>query len=252
MEYDVHRTAIVWTTLLLLSASAAAVAQAAPQSSETAAPAKAAPVLDWPNLSRYRAEDAVLPPPAPGVKRVVFIGDSITDGWGRWKGTGEFFPGKPYLNRGISGQTTPQILVRFEQDVVHLKPAAVVILAGTNDIAGNTGPSTPKMIEDNLASMADIAKADGIAVVMASITPAIRYPWNPSIESVAPIRAVDRWIRQFCQRTGCTYLDYYTPLADAEGGMLPGLSSDGVHPLAKGYAIMAPLAEEAIARALRR
>jgi lysophospholipase L1-like esterase len=162
------------------TASAAAVAQAAPQSSETAAPAKAAPVLDWPNLSRYRAEDAVLPPPAPGVKRVVFIGDSITDGWGRWKGTGEFFPGKPYLNRGISGQTTPQILVRFEQDVVHLKPAAVVILAGTNDIAGNTGPSTPKMIEDNLASMADIAKADGIAVVMASITPAIRYPWNPS------------------------------------------------------------------------
>jgi len=178
------------------------------------------------------------------------MGDSITDGWGRSNGTSDFFPGKPYINRGIGGQTTPQMLVRFEQDVVHLHPAAVVILAGTNDIAGNTGPSTAEMIEDNIAAMAGIAKAEGIAVVLASITPAFRYPWKPEIEPIAPIVAINEWMRQFCKQAGCTYLDYYSAMADDKGGMLPGLSSDGVHPLAKGYAIMAPLAEAAIANAL--
>ncbi len=203
---------------------------------------------DWPNLARYGAENEALPPPAPDVQRVVFFGDSITDAWGRT--TGVFFPGKPYVNRGIGGQTTPQMLVRFQQDVVHLKPAAVVILAGTNDIAGNTGPSTQQMIEDNYTSMAEIAKQNGIKVVFASITPAFAYPWKPGIEPVERIHELNKWLQDFCSANGCVYLDYYSAMADAKGAMLPGLSSDGVHPTAKGYELMAPLAEHAIAQAL--
>jgi lysophospholipase L1-like esterase len=205
---------------------------------------------DWPDLARYRAENEALPPPAPDVQRVVFFGDSITDAWGRKPTTGVFFPGKPYVNRGISGQTTPQMLVRFQQDVVHLKPAAVVILAGTNDIAGNTGPTTQQMIEDNYTSLAEIAKQNGIKVVFASITPAFAYPWRPEIQPVERIRELNKWLQDFCSRNGYVYLDYYNSMADAHGAMLPGLSSDGVHPTAKGYAVMAPLAEGAIAQAL--
>jgi lysophospholipase L1-like esterase len=205
---------------------------------------------DWPDLARYRADNEALPPAAPDVQRVVFFGDSITDGWGRTPTTGVFFPGKPYVNRGISGQTTPQMLVRFQQDVVHLHPAAVVILAGTNDIAGNTGPSTQQMIEDNYTSMAEIAKQNGIKVVFASITPAFAYPWKPEVQPVERIRELNKWLQDFCSANGCVYLDYYSSMTDAKGAMLPGLSSDGVHPTAKGYAVMAPLAERAIARAL--
>jgi lysophospholipase L1-like esterase len=181
---------------------------------------------DWPDLARYRAENAALPPAAPDAQRVVF------------------------LNRGISGQTTPQMLVRFQQDVVQLHPAAVVILAGTNDIAGNTGPSTQQMIEDNYTSMAEIAKQNGIKVVFASITPAFAYPWKPGIQPVERIRELNKWLQDFCSRNGCVYLDYYSSMVDANGAMLPGLSSDGVHPTAKGYSVMAPLAERAIAQAL--
>jgi lysophospholipase L1-like esterase len=205
---------------------------------------------DWPDLARYRAENEALPPAAPDVQRVVFFGDSITDAWGRSPTTGVFFAGKPYVNRGISGQTTPQMLVRFQQDVVHLHPAAVVILAGTNDIAGNTGPSTQQMIEDNYTSMAEIAKQNGIKVVFASITPAFAYPWKPGVQPVDRIRELNTWLQDFCSAHGCVYLDYYSSMADAKGAMLPGLSSDGVHPTAKGYAVMAPLAEHAIAQAL--
>jgi len=205
---------------------------------------------DWPDLARYRAENEALPPAAPDVQRVVFFGDSITDAWGRSETTGVFFPGKGYVNRGISGQTTPQMLVRFQQDVVHLQPAAVVILAGTNDIAGNTGPSTQQMIEDNYTSMAEIAKQNGIKVVFASITPAFAYPWKPGIQPVERIRELNKWLQDFCSRNGCVYLDYYSSMADANGAMLPGLSSDGVHPTAKGYSVMAPLAERAFAQAL--
>ena len=205
---------------------------------------------DWPDLARHRAENEALPPAAPDVQRVVFFGDSITDAWGRSETTGVFFPGKGYVNRGISGQTTPQMLVRFQQDVVHLQPAAVVILAGTNDIAGNTGPSTQQMIEDNYTSMAEIAKQNGIKVVFASITPAFAYPWKPGIQPVERIRELNKWLQDFCSRNGCVYLDYYSSMADANGAMLPGLSSDGVHPTAKGYSVMAPLAERAIAQAL--
>src|SRR5579859_754523 len=151
---------------------AAAPAPAAPVASAATIATMQAKLDDWAQLNRYRAENAALSAPAAGEQRVVFYGDSLTDAWGRRPGTGDFFPGKPYVNRGISGQTTPQMVVRFQQDVVHLHPALVVILAGTNDVAGNTGPSTPEMTEDNFAAMAAIARQNGIKVVVASITPA--------------------------------------------------------------------------------
>jgi lysophospholipase L1-like esterase len=215
--------------------------------------AQAIPVNpDWPQLARYRADNAALAVPASSEQRVVFYGDSITDAWGRIADTGTFFPGKPYVNRGISGQTTPQMLVRFEQDVVHLHPTVVVILAGTNDIAGNTGPSTPAMIEDNFRAMTSIARQNGIKVVLASITPAYSYPWKPNIEPVAAIREVNGWLRDFCGVQHLVYLDYYSAMADEKGAMKPGLAKDGVHPTTAGYAIMGPLAEAAIAQALAK
>lgn len=204
--------------------------------------------LDWPQLDRYRADNAALPPVAPGEQRVVFYGDSITDAWP----IADYFPGKPYVNRGISGQTTPQMVVRFQQDVVHLKPALVVILAGTNDIAGNTGPSTPEMTEDNFVSMAAIAHQSGIKLVIASILPAFAYPWRPGVQPAPEIREINAWLQDFCRRDGDTYLDYYSALTDEQGGMKPGLSKDGVHPTPAGYAIMAPLAEKTITDALKQ
>jgi acyl-CoA thioesterase-1 len=204
---------------------------------------------DWPDLARYRDADAALPAPTPGENRVIFMGDSITDVWGRSVGT--FFPGKPYINRGISGQTTPQMLIRFRPDVIALQPRVVVILGGTNDIAGNTGPSTPRMIEDNFASMAQLAKANNIRVVLASILPAADYPWKPGIDPVQEIRTLNAWMRDYCTANGCTYLDYYSSLVDAQGGMKKNLTIDGVHPNAAGYQVMAPLAEQAIAQALQ-
>jgi acyl-CoA thioesterase I len=247
-----NSTAILCVALLCVLPVAAQM----PPASQTAPSPDAAKVQhmeeqlnDWAQLNRYSAENAALPPAAPGEQRVVFIGDSITDAWGHGA---DFFPGKPYVNRGISGQTTPQMLVRFQQDVVHLKPAVVVILAGTNDIAGNTGPSTPQMIEDNFVSMADIAHQSGIKVVIASILPAFAYPWRPGIAPAQEIRELNEWLKDFSQRDGDVYLDYYSALTDAQGGMGPGLSKDGVHPTAKGYAIMAPLAEKAIAEALTK
>ena len=207
---------------------------------------------DWAQLKRYAADNAALPAPSPGEARVVFYGDSITDGWGRSPGTGTFFPGKPYINRGISGQTTPQMLIRFQQDVVHLHPAAVVILAGTNDIAGNTGPSTPQMTEDNFTSMAAIAKQNGIKVILASITPAYSYPWKPGIKPVPTILEINAWLKAYCAKEGFAYLDYYSAMADEKGAMKPGLAKDQVHPTSAGYAVMGPLAEAAIVKALHK
>ncbi len=207
-------------------------------------------LADWAQLGRYRAENEALAAPAAGERRVVFYGDSITDAWGRRPETGTFFPGKPYVNRGISGQTTAQMVVRFEQDVVRLRPAAVVILAGTNDVAGNTGPETPEMVEDNFRAMTAIAKANGIKVVLSSITPAYAYPWKPEVQPVAEIRELNGWLKEFCAKEGLVFLDYFPALADARGGMKEGTSFDGVHPTAAGYAVMAPLAEKAIAEAL--
>lgn len=205
---------------------------------------------DWPQLDRYRSANASLPLAAAGEKRIVFYGDSITDAWA--KKPEEFFPGKPYVGRGISGQTTPQMLVRFQQDVVHLKPAVVVILAGTNDIAGNTGPSTPEMIEDNFESMVAIAKANNIKVVISSILPADHYSWQPSAHPADQIREMNTRLKALCERDGLVYLDYYTPMANAKGGLDPELAKDGVHPTSKGYAMMSPLAEKAITEALAR
>lgn len=204
---------------------------------------------DWANLERYRGENARLGPPAKGEERVVFFGDSITDSWGRTVGT--FFPGKPYVNRGISGQTTPQMLVRFRQDVIALRPKTVVILAGTNDIAGNTGPATLEMIEDNLASMAELAKANGIRVVLASVLPAYRFPWRPELKPAEKIAALNSWIKTFAAKNKIVYLDYYSAMVDERSGLKAGLTSDGVHPNAAGYAIMSPLAEKAITEAMR-
>ncbi len=225
---------------------------AAPTADDAAARQRAADqrlLQDWPNFARYRDDNAKLPPPAKDEKRVVFMGDSITDGWGRR--TNSFFTGKPYVNRGISGQTTPQMLVRFRADVVALKPAVVVILAGINDIAENTGPTTMEAIQDNLASMCDIATANDIRVVLSSVTPAIDFPWRRGKEPAPKVRTLNAWMKQYAAANGYTYLDYYSALTDEAGGMKAGLANDGVHPTPEGYAIMAPLAEQAIATALR-
>lgn len=206
-------------------------------------------LVDWPQLARYRGENAALPPPAPGERRVVFYGDSITDGWGRTAGT-RFFPGKPYVNRGISGQTTAQMLVRFRQDVIELKPAAVVILAGTNDIAGNTGPATLDMIEGNLRSMAELARANGIRVVLASVLPVSDYPWRPGLHPANTVRALNTRLRDYARDSGAVYLDYHAAMSNAEGGLDADLAADGVHPTPAGYERMAPLAQRAIDEAL--
>jgi lysophospholipase L1-like esterase len=205
---------------------------------------------DWAYLKRYQAENAALGPPRRGENRVVFMGNSITEGWAKYFPS--MFPGKPYVNRGISGQTTPQMLVRFRQDVIALHPAVVVILAGTNDIAGNTGPSTIEMIEDNLASMAELAKANGIAVVLSAVLPVFDYPWRPGLEPAPKIIALNTWMKEYASTHGAVYLDYHTPMADERQGMKADLASDGVHPNEAGYRIMAPLAEKAIAAALAR
>ena len=205
---------------------------------------------DFPWLAKYRDADLNLAPPAPSEGRVVFMGDSVTEIW-KFDGPGGYFPGKPYINRGIGGQSTPQMLLRFRQDVIDLKPKVVVILAGTNDIAGNTGPSTPAMIEDNFRSMAAIARANNIKLILASITPAGIYPWRPALNPTPIILEVNQWLKQFAADQNLTYVDYYTAMADDKGAMKPGLASDGVHPTPEGYAVMAPLAEAAIAQALK-
>ncbi|MEO8561359.1 MAG: SGNH/GDSL hydrolase family protein [bacterium] len=205
---------------------------------------------DWPNLARYRAANAQLGDPAPGENRVVFMGNSITDGWAKRFATD--FPGKPYVGRGISGQTTPQMLARFRQDVVALKPKVVVILAGINDIAGNTGPSTQAMIADNIMGMTDIAKANGIRVVLSSVLPAFDFPWRRGLEPAPKVIALNAWIKAYAQGAGVVYLDYHTKMADARGGLSPEMASDGVHPTVAGYQIMAPMADAAIAEALAK
>jgi lysophospholipase L1-like esterase len=205
---------------------------------------------DYANFARYRAANAQLAAPAPGEKRVVFMGNSITDGWAKFFPT--MFPGKPYIGRGIGGQTTPQMLVRFHADVVALKPAVVVILAGTNDIAGNTGPSTLEMIEDNLQGMAEIAQANGIRVVLSSILPVYDYPWKRGLTPAPKIIAVNAWMKAYAARVGAVYLDYHTPMKDARDGMQESLAYDGVHPTEAGYRVMAKLADAAIAEALSR
>jgi len=212
---------------------------------------------DWSNLGRYREANRTLPAPASGDSRVVFMGDSITDAWQQPR-YGGFFPGKPYVDRGISGQTTPQMLLRFRPDVIALEPKAVVILAGTNDIAGNTGPMTNEEIEGNLASMSELAHANRIRVVFASVTPVSAYHVaSPSAvpqttaRPMARIHALNDWLKAYAAAHGDLYLDYYSAMTDPSGLLRAELSEDDLHPNAKGYAIMGPLAEAAVVKALK-
>jgi lysophospholipase L1-like esterase len=215
--------------------------------------------LDYGRLSRYAAANAALSPPRPGEARVVFFGDSITDNWSK-AGYGGFFPGKPYLNRGIGGQSTAQMLLRFRADVIGLKPRVVVILAGTNDIAGNSGPVALDVIKQNLTSMAELARLHDVRVVLASLlpvsddkrdrngSPLLRTKDRPP-ES---LRALNTWMAEYARANGHVYLDYVSATADASGAFKPELNDDGLHPNAAGYAVMAPRAEKAIAQALAR
>ncbi|NLD24485.1 MAG: acylhydrolase [Bacteroidales bacterium] len=204
---------------------------------------------DWANLERFREANEKLAPSLECDDRVVFMGNSITQGW--IDQLPEFFaPEKHYINRGISGQTTPQMLLRFRQDVINLRPKVVVILAGTNDIAGNTGPSTLEMIEDNIRSMTELAQANGIQVVLCSIVPAYDYPWRSGLEPAPKIMELNNRIKKYASTRGAVYCDYFTAMADDRNGLPAELSGDGVHPNKAGYAIMQPIVENAIARAL--
>lgn len=205
---------------------------------------------DWANTARFKEQNAKLAPPVKGEKRVVFMGNSITEGW--INTCPEFFANKPYINRGISGQTTPQMLVRFRPDVINLKPALVVILAGTNDIAGNTGPSTLEMIMDNLISMCELAKTNNIKVVLSSVLPAFDYPWKTGLEPAEKIANLNVMIKGYAEKNGIVYLDYYSAMVDNRKGLPLELSGDGVHPNKKGYDIMGPLAEVAIKKVLEQ
>jgi lysophospholipase L1-like esterase len=209
---------------------------------------------DFGELSRYRDDDAKLGPAKPGEKRVVFLGDSITDGWK----LDQYFPGKGYINRGISGQTTSQMLLRFRQDVINLKPKVVVVLAGTNDIAGNTGPISLEDIESNYAGLAELAKAHGIQVVFSSILPVHNYADTPkakefySTRSMDSIRKLNEWLKGYCAQNRLVYLDYFSAVVDDKGMLRRELANDGLHPNDAGYKIMVPLAQKAIEQALSR
>lgn len=206
---------------------------------------------DWPQLTRYREANRTV-----GPADVVFLGDSITDAWPQER-FGPWFPGQRYVGRGISGQTTPQMLIRFRPDVVALKPKAVVILAGTNDIAGNTGPMTNEEIQDHLASMSELATASGVKVVLTSITPTSAYHVAPTgvpqttLRPLARVKAINDWMKAYAAAHRHVYVDYFSAMVDATGVMRAELTGDDLHPNAAGYAIMAPLAQAGIDQALR-
>jgi lysophospholipase L1-like esterase len=204
---------------------------------------------DWPNLNRYQNENAALKPVESGQKRIVFMGDSITEFWSTVDP--EYFSGKPYINRGISGQTTPQMLLRFRADVIALHPTAVVILAGINDIAGNTGPMTIEMIRDNIFSMIELAKANHIKVILCSVLPAYDFPWKPNQEPIGKIKALNQILQNYAVSNDIVYLDYYSAMVDERKGLKADYSNDGVHPNKTGYQVMAPLADKAIALVLK-
>jgi len=215
--------------------------------------------FDYGRLSRYAAANEALAAPLPGEPRVVFFGDSITDNWSK-AGYGGFFPGRPYVNRGIGGQTTSQMLLRFRADVLDIGARVVVILAGTNDIAGNAGPVTLETVESNVTAMAELARAHGVRVVLASLLPVadgkrdakgqplVRTTDRPA----AKLQALNAWLATYARKNAGIYLDYYAAVADAGGRLRPELNDDGLHPNAAGYAVMAPLAERAVQEALAR
>ena len=206
-------------------------------------------LIDWGGLTRYGSENTELRPLRPGEDRVVFLGDQVTERWGA--GETKFFPGKPYLNRGIAGQTTPQMLVRFHQDVVSLKPKVVVILAGTNDLAGVMGPATEGTMAENFISMMEIAKANGIRVVLASVTPVCDcFTKQTGLRPQGKIISLNGWIKDYAAKSESVYLDYYSALAEGRN-LKKELTVDGLIPNDAGYRVMAPLAEKAIAEALQ-
>ena len=205
---------------------------------------------DWANLGRYRDDNVKIGLPKPGENRVVFMGNSITDFW--IKNFPNYFSDNGYIDRGISGQTTPQMLVRFRADVIHLKPAVVTILAGTNDIAGNTGPSTLEMIADNIFSMAELAKSNGIKVILSSVLPVYDYPWKRGLNPAEKIIKLNEMIKEYADSHDMLYLDYFSSMVDSRKGMKTEYSEDGVHPNKAGYEVMMDLCSKAIEKALKK
>jgi len=204
---------------------------------------------DWNQLGRYHADNEKLKAQPADPQRVVFLGDSITDGWK----LAQYFPGKPYVNRGISGQTTPQMLVRMFEDVIDLKPAAVLIYAGTNDIARNTGAETPEMVEENFQAMTELAQAHGIKVILCAVTPVADYGPRKMTDGRPPadILKLNAWLKQYAAKAHAVYADYYGAVVDEKGMLKEGISRDGLHPNEKGYDLMVPVANAAIQQALK-
>jgi len=205
---------------------------------------------DWAGLNKFKKANQELAAPQKNEDRIIFMGNSITIGWLNLRPS--FFEGKPYINRGISGQTTPQMLVRFRQDVIDLKPKVVVLLAGTNDIAGNTGPSTLEMIMDNIKGMAEMARINNINVILSSTLPAFDYPWKPGLEPSGKIIELNKMIKNYAELNGHIYLDYFSAMVDERNGLPKKYAEDEVHPTKEGYKVMEPLVEAAIKEALNK
>ncbi len=203
---------------------------------------------DWANLKRFQKENTELQTPKPNEHRIVFMGNSITEEWKTIRP--DFFANKLYVNRGIGGQTTPQMLLRFRQDVVNLSPTVVVILAGINDIAGNTGPSTIKMIYNNIISMAELAKANNIKVILCSVLPAYDFPWRPGLEPAEKVIKLNTILKSYTEKHNLVYVDYFSAMVNKSNGLKNELGSDGIHPNTAGYKIMEPIIEKGIADAL--
>ncbi|MBS1792786.1 MAG: SGNH/GDSL hydrolase family protein [Acidobacteria bacterium] len=252
---------IFFALLLTLSASALAQTPTPSPTPDAAAEKQRADRLqsrlnDFAQLGRYRDANAQVKPPAKNENRVVFLGDSITDGWK----LAEYFPGQPYINRGISGQVTPQMLIRMREDVIAHQPKVMVLLAGTNDISGNYGPETNEQIEGNIKSIVELAHANGINVVLASVLPVSDYNVNKQGQKIVRtvqrpperILALNQWIKAYCAEKGLVYLDYFTATVDDKGFLKAELADDGLHPNAAGYKIMQKLAADAIAVALKK
>lgn len=238
MTHDLTRRSLFGAAALLPLAIAATPALA---DMETAEQMK----TDFPWLARYAKDNAALIASGKPVG-TVFMGDSITEGWQSKHPA--YFANTNHVCRGISGQTTPQMVLRMMADVVHLKPRAVHIMAGTNDIAGNTGPMAPEQTQDNLTMMTEVAKAAGIHVILASIPPSAAFPWRPGLAVTEPIRTLNRWIEGYAKQAGATWVDYTPALATAAGGMKPGMAMDGVHPTAEGYAAMERVLDPVVRR----
>ncbi|OON69362.1 SGNH/GDSL hydrolase family protein [Hymenobacter sp. CRA2] len=235
-------------TLALLLFSSQLLAQQAPTQPQPDHPLR----TDWAKLARYASANVQLPAPKAGTPRVVLMGNSITEGWP--KADPAFFAGKPYeyIGRGISGQTSPQMLVRFRQDVLELKPAVAVIAAGTNDVAQNTGPYSPQATMNNIKSMAELARAQGVRVVLCSVLPAIDFWWRKGLEPAPKIVALNEQIKAYARQQHFVYLDYHTAMVDERQGLKATLADDGVHPNLAGYRVMEPLLQQAVAQALKQ